>query len=182
MQSFQQKMTRFFTPLWPAEEKVLVFGEGHHDHPDIMLIGEAPGEQEALLHRPFVGKAGKNLDELLEALFPKEETAAAAEIPTVVEPKSAEKPKKAENPPREKKPKGKKKPFCINEECSAFLPEDQRGYKKKTAAASGETAEKAEGEAKSAKKTAKSSTKSTAKKSTKTTAKKTTTKKTKDKE
>ena len=78
--------------------------------------------------------------------------------------------------------KGKKKPFCINEECSAFLPEDQRGYKKKTAAASEETAEKAEGEAKPAKKTAKSSAKSTAKKTTKTTAKKTTTKKTKDKE
>ena len=28
--------------------------------------------------------------------------------------------------------KGQKKPFCINEECSAFLPEDKRGYKKKT--------------------------------------------------
>ena len=28
--------------------------------------------------------------------------------------------------------KGQKKPFCINEACSAFLPEDKRGYKKKT--------------------------------------------------
>ena len=37
--------------------------------------------------------------------------------------------------------KGKKKPFCINEECSAFLPEDQRGYKKKTAESEGEEAE-----------------------------------------
>ena len=34
--------------------------------------------------------------------------------------------------------KGKKKPFCINEECPDFLPEDQRGYRKKT-----ESAEKA---------------------------------------
>ena len=31
--------------------------------------------------------------------------------------------------------KGRNKPFCINENCSAFLPEDKRGYyKKKTAA------------------------------------------------
>ena len=32
--------------------------------------------------------------------------------------------------------KGRMKPFCINEQCSRFLPEDQRGYyKKKTASA-----------------------------------------------
>jgi len=37
--------------------------------------------------------------------------------------------------------KGKKKPFCINEECSAFLPEDQRGYKKKTADGEGDAVE-----------------------------------------
>ena len=34
--------------------------------PELMLIGEAPGEQEALAGRPFVGKAGKNLNEFLE--------------------------------------------------------------------------------------------------------------------
>ena len=33
--------------------------------PELMLIGEAPGEQEALAGRPFVGKAGHNLDEML---------------------------------------------------------------------------------------------------------------------
>lgn len=27
--------------------------------------------------------------------------------------------------------KGRNKPYCINEECSAFVPEDKRGYKKK---------------------------------------------------
>ena len=32
----------------------------------VMLVGEAPGEQETLQGRPFVGKAGKNLDEFLE--------------------------------------------------------------------------------------------------------------------
>ncbi len=50
------------------EDKRVVFGEGKSDHPQVMLIGEAPGEQEALQGRPFVGKAGKNLDEFLSVL------------------------------------------------------------------------------------------------------------------
>jgi len=37
--------------------------------------------------------------------------------------------------------KGKKKPFCINEDCPAFLPEDQRGYRKKTESAETDGAE-----------------------------------------
>ena len=78
--------------------------------------------------------------------------------------------------------KGRMKPFCINEKCSKFLPEDQRGYyKKKTAAAApeGEAAgEAAAEEAKPAKTAAKKpAAKKTAAKKT-STAKKTTTKKT----
>ncbi len=83
--------------------------------------------------------------------------------------------------------KGRMKPFCINETCSKFLPEDQRGYYKKKTAAEGEEAAPAE-ETKTAKKTAakkttakKAAAKKTAEKKTavkKTTAKKTTTKKT----
>ncbi len=68
MQSFNQKMLRFFQDLWPAEEKPIVPGEGNADHPPVMLIGEAPGEQESLQGRPFVGKAGKNLDGFLRVL------------------------------------------------------------------------------------------------------------------
>ena len=68
MQSFNQKMLRFFQDLWPAEEKPIVLGEGKTDHPQVMLIGEAPGEQESLQGRPFVGKAGKNLDGFLQVL------------------------------------------------------------------------------------------------------------------
>ena len=48
--------------------------------------------------------------------------------------------------------KGRNKPFCVNETCSKFLPEDQRGYYKKKAA-DAEAAESAE-EQKTAKKTA----------------------------
>ncbi len=35
--------------------------------------------------------------------------------------------------------KGRMKPFCINENCSKFLPEDQRGYYKKKTAEGGES-------------------------------------------
>ena len=87
--------------------------------------------------------------------------------------------------------RGFKKPFCINPECPNFLPEDQRGYKKKPAAEGTAEAAPAEGEEKvkktAAKKTAakKPAEKKTAAKKTaekkpaakKTTAKKTTAKK-----
>jgi DNA polymerase len=45
----------------------MVFGEGDPGAA-IMLIGEAPGAEETRLSRPFVGKAGKNLDEFLVIL------------------------------------------------------------------------------------------------------------------
>ena len=54
MQAFEQECTQFFRPLWPGEDKILVFGDGNTDHPPLMLIGEAPGEQETLKRRPFV--------------------------------------------------------------------------------------------------------------------------------
>ena len=73
MEQYRNRVQRFFSTLWPAEEKVLVFGEGRSDRPGIMLIGEAPGEQETLQRRPFVGKAGKNLDGFLEVVGLKRE-------------------------------------------------------------------------------------------------------------
>lgn len=42
-----------------------VFGKGILS-PKLMLLGEAPGDFEARSASPFVGKAGKQLDELLE--------------------------------------------------------------------------------------------------------------------
>ena len=50
------------------EQQAFVLGEGKQDNPLLMLVGEAPGEQEVLLRRPFVGKAGKNLDAFLGVL------------------------------------------------------------------------------------------------------------------
>lgn len=45
-----------------------VFGDGRADKPDLVLVGEAPGEQESLQGRPFVGAAGKILDHFLTVL------------------------------------------------------------------------------------------------------------------
>jgi uracil-DNA glycosylase family 4 len=45
----------------------LVFGEGNPDA-QIILIGEAPGEDEDLSGRPFVGRAGQLLDKILESV------------------------------------------------------------------------------------------------------------------
>ncbi|HWR22778.1 MAG TPA: uracil-DNA glycosylase [Feifaniaceae bacterium] len=42
-----------------------VFGQGPNK-PYLVLIGEAPGAEETKAGRPFVGKAGKQLDELLQ--------------------------------------------------------------------------------------------------------------------
>lgn len=42
----------------------VVFGVGN-PHADIMFVGEGPGEQEDLKGEPFVGAAGKLLDEML---------------------------------------------------------------------------------------------------------------------
>jgi DNA polymerase len=42
-----------------------VFGQGP-ENPALMLIGEAPGREEAQTGTPFVGKAGRQLDEMLE--------------------------------------------------------------------------------------------------------------------
>ena len=42
-------------------------GEGNY-RPEIMLIGEAPGKNEDLQGKPFVGAAGKILDQLLSSI------------------------------------------------------------------------------------------------------------------
>jgi DNA polymerase len=44
-----------------------VIGEGSHDT-HILFVGEAPGEQEAKSARPFCGRSGKLLDEMLTSI------------------------------------------------------------------------------------------------------------------
>ena len=45
----------------------LVFGEGDPDA-DLMIVGEAPGEEEDRSGRPFVGRAGQLLDRVLASV------------------------------------------------------------------------------------------------------------------
>jgi DNA polymerase len=68
MQRLQRDCTRFFHDLWAGDARPLVFGDGCEKGPVLMLIGEAPGEQEALQGKPFVGRAGKNLDAFLQVV------------------------------------------------------------------------------------------------------------------
>ena len=99
MQSFNQKMCRFFQTLWPAEEKPIVLGEGNTDHPPVMLIGEAPGEQESLQGRPFVGKAGKNLDGFLQVLELRREDIYISNVVKIRPTKVSEKGRVSNRPP-----------------------------------------------------------------------------------
>ena len=53
-------------PELAAQATQLVFGDGNVDA-KIVFIGEAPGKNEDLQGKPFVGAAGKFLDEMLAA-------------------------------------------------------------------------------------------------------------------
>jgi uracil-DNA glycosylase len=58
------------SPLYQERIKNNVFpviGEGNHNA-RIMFVGEAPGRNEALKGRPFCGRAGQILDELLSSV------------------------------------------------------------------------------------------------------------------
>ena len=58
-------LTDKVTPDLAAGATQLVFGDGNPEA-DVVLVGEAPGKQEDLLGKPFVGAAGKFLNELLD--------------------------------------------------------------------------------------------------------------------
>src|SRR5258708_17888520 len=51
----------------PLRESNLVFGEGNINC-QVMFVGEAPGVNEDRLKRPFVGRGGKLLDEMIKSL------------------------------------------------------------------------------------------------------------------
>jgi uracil-DNA glycosylase len=78
----------------------IVIGQGNL-HADIMFIGEAPGEQEALQRIPFVGRAGQLLNKTLAEIGIKREDCYVSNIVKV-------------------RPPGNRDP--LPEEISAFLP------------------------------------------------------------
>lgn len=60
------------TPELAAGATQLVFGDGNPDA-DLVFIGEAPGKNEDLQGKPFVGASGKFLSEMLEMIDLKRE-------------------------------------------------------------------------------------------------------------
>lgn len=60
------------TPALAKEATQLVFGDGDPDS-QIVFIGEAPGKNEDLQGKPFVGAAGKFLNQMLETVNLKRE-------------------------------------------------------------------------------------------------------------
>jgi len=70
----REKLKEFFLKIKNCEECELsrsrtrfVFGSGNACAP-VMFVGEAPGKNEDLQGLPFVGQAGKLLDELLDSI------------------------------------------------------------------------------------------------------------------
>ncbi len=72
-QRLKRRCLQFFKDIYREDERIIVFGEGNLDA-RIVLVGEAPGEQESIQGRPFVGQAGKNLNEFLDILQLKRES------------------------------------------------------------------------------------------------------------
>ncbi|MGK0290303.1 MAG: uracil-DNA glycosylase family 4 [bacterium] len=50
-----------------SNRKNIVFGQGNHQA-DLLLIGEAPGEDEDMQGLPFIGKAGKLLTQIIQSI------------------------------------------------------------------------------------------------------------------
>ena len=55
------------TPELAGQATQLVFGDGNPDS-EVVFIGEAPGKNEDLQGKPFVGAAGKFLNEMLDMI------------------------------------------------------------------------------------------------------------------
>lgn len=66
LSELRQLCERFLSLTIPQNEK-LVFGEGPLQA-KVMIIGEAPGAQEAKSGQPFVGSAGRLLNKLLHEI------------------------------------------------------------------------------------------------------------------
>jgi len=75
-------------------------GEGNADGPDIMFVGEGPGAEEDAQGRPFVGKAGKLLDKMIEAMGYRREEVYIANVVKC-------------RPPNNRKPQREEMEMCL---------------------------------------------------------------------
>jgi uracil-DNA glycosylase family 4 len=67
LEKLKQKVEQDINLPFRDEATNLVFGEGSED-PKLLLLGEAPGRNEDLTGKPFIGSAGKILSELIESI------------------------------------------------------------------------------------------------------------------
>lgn len=68
LEQLNRQCMEAFSSAFPEREAPMVFCDGGRSHIPMLLIGEAPGAQEIIEKKPFVGKAGKNLTEFLSAV------------------------------------------------------------------------------------------------------------------
>ncbi len=73
LNDLQQALTEFDGCGLKRTAKNLVFYRGA-EQADIMIIGEAPGRDEDIVGKPFVGKAGQLLDRMLKSINLDEQT------------------------------------------------------------------------------------------------------------
>jgi uracil-DNA glycosylase family 4 len=63
--------------------KNIVYGKGNFDHPEFLILGEAPGKEENKVGKPFVGKAGKILDGWIEKAGIKDKVYISNVVPLI---------------------------------------------------------------------------------------------------
>lgn len=108
-----------------ATRKNIVFGVGQGNRPMLAIVGEAPGEKEDETGVPFVGKAGKLLDEMLEGMRLKREDTFICNVVAC-------------------RPPGNRTPTDIEQKaCSSFLLGQLRAVRPRIILALGLTAAKA---------------------------------------
>lgn len=66
-EKFKEKVMQCEKCKLSAERNTVVPGEGN-ENAEVLFIGEGPGKNEDLQGRPFVGAAGKFLDEMLKSI------------------------------------------------------------------------------------------------------------------
>lgn len=79
LNDFREKIMHCQKCALGATRTKFVFGTGNPDA-DLMFVGEAPGESEDLEGVPFVGRAGRLLDDILKAIDLKREDVYIANV------------------------------------------------------------------------------------------------------
>lgn len=110
----KQLLIELRTKCMALSEEDMVFGDGN-DQATIMLVGEAPGAKEIELQKPFVGQAGKNLEEFIEILQIKRENLYITNTVKIRPHKINEKTGRRSNRPPNKKEIEKYIPILLEE-------------------------------------------------------------------